>query len=191
MKLELRKIETERLILKGFSPQDMTFIFENHTKEEIKKILGHRTEEEFQNEEYKQKNGYATYNRSFILFLLTEKMTNTIIGRCGLHNWNPEHKRAEIGYNITDESFLRKGYMTEAVSAIIDFGFRKLKLHRIEALVGSNNIPSLRIMERYNFIKEGLLREHYYSADNYEDSVILSKLRNEYINEMNNKTTNR
>ena len=176
-------IETQRLKLTGYSSQDMTFIFENLNKDEIKKILGHRTDEDFQKEEYKYKNGYSSYNRAFILFLLTDKITNTIIGRCGLHSWNKEHHRAEIGYNISDENFKRKGLMTEAVSSIIDYGFTKLKLHRIEALVGSNNIPSLKIMEKNHFIKEGLLRQHFYVTDKFEDSVLFSKLYDEYIDQ--------
>src|SRR5690606_38707150 len=183
--------ETKRLKLTGFSPQEMTSIFENFSKDEIKKILGHCTEEDYNKEEYKYKNGYASYNRSFILFLLSEKTSNKIIGRCGLHNWNTEHNRAEIGYNISDENSKRKGLMTEAVSAIIDYGFNTLKLHRIEALVGINNIPSLKIIEKNLFVKEGLLRQHHHTADKYEDSVLFSKLYNEYIDDRNDKTTNR
>lgn len=191
MKLKPVIIETQRLKLTGYSSQDMTFIFENFSKEEIKKILGHRTDEDYQIEEYKYKNGYASYNRAFILFLLTEKTTNSIIGRCGLHNWNKEHHRAEIGYNISDENFKRKGLMTEAVSSIIDYGFNELNLHRIEALVGSNNVPSLKIIESHHFTREGFLRQHYFVADKFEDSVVYSILYNEYIDNKNDKTTNR
>jgi ribosomal-protein-alanine N-acetyltransferase len=182
-------IETKRLKLTGFSPEDMSFIFENKSKNEIKKILGHRTEEDYLKEEYKYQNGYAAYNRSFLLFLLSEKTSNTIIGRCGLHNWNKEHNRAEIGYNMLDENFKEQGFMTEAVRAIIDYGFNTLKLHRLEALVGSNNAPSLKIIENNQFIKEGLLRQHFYVADKYEDSVVFSLLRNEYIYKKDDKTT--
>lgn len=182
-------IETKRLKLTGFSPEDMSFIFENKSKNEIKKILGHRTEEDYLKEEYKYQNGYASYNRSFLLFLLSEKTSNTIIGRCGLHNWNKEHNRAEIGYNMLDENFKEQGFMTEAVRAIIDYGFNTLKLHRLEALVGSNNAPSLKIIENNHFIKEGLLRQHFYVADKYEDSVVFSLLRNEYIYKKDDKTT--
>jgi ribosomal-protein-alanine N-acetyltransferase len=178
-------LETKRLLLKGLSPDDMTHIFENYTKPEIKKILGHRSEEEYQKEESKHKNGYSSYNRSFKLFLLIDKVSDTIIGRCGLHNWNEEHRRAEIGYVMEDENNKRKGLMTEALDAIIEYGFSKMNLHRMEALVGTQNIPSLRLMEKYNFIKEGVLRQHYYIANNYEDSVMFSKLYEEYINEKN------
>jgi ribosomal-protein-alanine N-acetyltransferase len=179
--MQFEVIETNRLILKGLSPAAMTSIFENNPKEEIKKILGHRSEKDFQKEESKYKNGYSSYNRSFLLFLLIDKATDTIIGRCGIHNWNAEHSRAEIGYNMEDENYKCKGFMTEALAAVINHGFTKMNLHRIEALVGSNNIPSLRLMEKFNFIKEGLLREHYFINDKFEDSIVFSKLRNEYI----------
>ena len=86
------------------------------------------------------------------------------------------------------ERFKRKGLMSEAVSAIIDHGFNKMNLNRIEALVRIGNVPSLRLMEKFHFIKEGVLRQHYYISDKYEDSILFSKLNNEYINEKN-KTT--
>lgn len=181
MNLNLIIIETKRLMLTGFSHQDIAYIFENFSKEEIMKMLGHRADEDYQKEEYKLKNGYTSYNRKFLLFLLSEKTSNNIIGRCGLHNWNEEHNRAEIGYKISDENFKRKGLMTEAVSAIIDYGFNKLKLHRIEALVGSNNSSSLKILENHHFIKEGILRQHGYVKDKYEDSVMYSLLYHEFI----------
>lgn len=184
-------IETQRLQLTGYSSQDMTFIFENFSRDEIMKMLGHRTDEDFRMEEYKYKNGYAAYNRAFLLFLLTEKISNTIIGRCGIHNWNKEHHRAEIGYNISDENFKRKGLMTEAFRSIIDYGFHVLKLNRIEALVGSNNIPSMKIIEGHHFTKEGLLRQHYLVAAKFEDTIVYSLLYNEYIGHKNDKTTNR
>ena len=81
--------------------------------------------------------------------------------------------------------------MTEAVSSIIDYGFNELNLHRIEALVGSNNIPSLKIIESQHFTKEGLLRQHYYLANKYEDSIVFSILYKEYIDNKNDKTSNR
>jgi ribosomal-protein-alanine N-acetyltransferase len=181
-------LETKRLILKGISPRDMAFIFGQFAKEEVKEILGHRTDGEYEKELYKQNNGYAAYNRSFILFLLTEKESGTIIGRCGLHNWSVDHNRAELGYIMADESYKQKGLMTEAVGEVLKHGFTELQLHRIEALVGSHNVPSLSILRKYGFIREGLLREHYYIDGRYEDSIVFSKLNSEYLNEMENKS---
>ena len=169
-------LETDRLTLQGYSPAELIYLFESCGKDDIMKKLGHRTEEDYQQEFYKYTNGYTTYNRSFILFLLIETGTGTIMGRCALHNWNKEHKRAEIGYDISDLTYRQKGFMTEAVKAIISYGFTTLRLHRIEALVGSQNIPSLKIMEKNQFRKEGLLRQHYYSSGRYDGTIVFSKL---------------
>ncbi len=173
-------IETSRLLLKGISSEVMHNIFSTLSKPAIKELLGHRTEEDYLQEEHKFKNGYSSYNRRFLLFLLIDKELNVIIGRCGIHNWNADHKRAEIGYNMLDESYKRKGLMTEAVSSIIDYGFNQLKLHRLEALVGINNIASLKIMVRFDFVNEGLLRQHYYIDGKYEDSIMFSIISDEY-----------
>ncbi|MDF3026049.1 MAG: GCN5-related N-acetyltransferase [Fluviicola sp.] len=181
--MNFKQIETSRLILKGLSPEDMKTVFENYPKEKIKQILGHRSEEDYLKEENKYRNGYASYNRSFILFLLTDKASGTIIGRCGLHNWNTDHSRAEIGYSMEDESYKRLGLMSEAVEAIINYGFTQLNLNRIEALVAPNNIPSLRLIEKNNFTREGLLRKHYNVSGVFEDSVMFSKLYEEHVNE--------
>ncbi len=181
MKFEI--IETNRLLLKGITPEYMKYIFENLTKSEIKIILGHRSEEDYQKEEIKHKNGYSSYNRSFMLFLLADKESNSIIGRCGLHNWNKEHRRAEIGYIMEDESARGKGLMTEAIKSILDYGFNNMNLNRIEALVGIGNSPSIRLMDKFNFKKEGVLRKHYFTSNKFEDSVIFSKLYSEYIDE--------
>jgi len=176
-------IETSRLILKGLSPEDMNYIFKNLPKPEIMKVLGHRSEEDYRNEKRKYEQGYSSYNKSFMLFLLTDKASGKIIGRGGLHTWNADHKRAEIGYVIEDESFREKGLMSEAVQAFIDYGFNTMKLNRIEALVGTGNVASLRIMEKFNFRKEGELRQHMLVSGKFEDSAIFSKLHREYLNE--------
>lgn len=178
--MNLEIIETNRLNLKIVSYETMNYIFKNFKKNKIKTILGHRSEKDYEKEEKKHIEGYSSYNRRFILFLLIEKGSDKIIGRCGLHNWNMENKRAEIGYFMNDESYKNKGLMTEAVYATIDYGFNIMKLNRIESLVGIENIPSLRIMKKLNFKKEGQLRQYFYNSDKFEDSILFSKLFNEY-----------
>jgi ribosomal-protein-alanine N-acetyltransferase len=91
---------------------------------------------------------------------------------------------------MEDESYKRKGLMTETLDVILDYGFTQMNLNRIEAIVSIGNVPSLRLLEKFNFIKEGILRQHKYAADKYEDSFFFSKLRNEYNNEKNKQKNN-
>lgn len=178
--MNLVTIETSRLLLKGFSPEDMNYIFDTLSKLEIMKLLGHRSEEDYIKEEFKHKKGYASYNRSFKLFLLTDKESGIIIGRCGIHNWSEEDRRAEIGYVMVDDDFKKQGFMSEAVEAIIDYGFKDLKLNRLEAIVRVGNFPSIKLLEKNKFIKEGIMRQHTRVDDKFEDSFLYSRLFNEY-----------
>lgn len=174
-------LKTNRLVLKRLLPNDFNYIFENYSKEEIKKLLGHDSEDEFLKEKSKYEKGYTTYNRSFVYFQIIEKLSKSIIGDCVFHNWYFEHKRAELGYSITNERFKRKGLMSEALKVIIDYGFNEMKLHRIEALVGDKNTASLKLMEKYNFVREGLLRQHYFIEGEFENSIIFSKLKSDFF----------
>ena len=126
---------------------------------------------------YKHQHGYSTYNRHFLAFLMIEKTTGRVIGRCGIHNWNKTEKRAEIGYAMEDETKKRQGFMSEAVEAIINYCFNDLQLHRLEALVGVENEPSLKIIRKNGFLKEGLLREHYWNGERYVDTLVFGRLR--------------
>lgn len=63
-------------------------------------------------------------------------------------------KSAYIGYYL-GAGFTGKGYMTEAVELILRYAFRTLKLHRIEANVQPQNKPSIAVLERNGFTKEG------------------------------------
>lgn len=174
--MNFETLETERLILRKLSPEDFKYVFDNYSKEESMVFFGFQTEEEFQTGKQKSDKGYATHNRSIAFFQLIDKTSNTVIGACGFHNWYFDHRRAEIGYNMINDSYKNQGFMTEALEKIIDYGFTKMNLHRIEALVGTENIPSLKLMEKFNFTKEGVLKEHYFINNKFEDSVIFSRL---------------
>ena len=172
-------LETERLFLRKLTPADFNYLFENLPQEEIMRFLGHRSTEEFEKEKAKYEGGYSTHNRSFCYFQLLDKASEKVIGGCGFHNWFPEHKRSEFGYRMLDETFRSKGLMSEAADAILRYGFENVELHRIEALVGKSNQPSLRIMEKFGFQYEGLLREHFFINGVFEDSLMFSLLVND------------
>lgn len=174
-------IETHRLRLKGISWNKMNELFSTLDPENIKKTLGHRSEEEYEKELEKYKSGYSSYNRRFLLFLLELKDSGEIIGRCGIHNWNEEHQRAEIGYSLNDPAHMNKGYMSEAASSIIQYCFETLKLHRLEALASELNIPSIRIIKKNGFQEEGVLREHWLVEGKFEDTTAFSILSSEYF----------
>lgn len=178
--MELETLETERLFLKKLTPEILTDLFANYPEATIKKLLGLATDEEFNKEKEKAKGGYVTYDRTIVAFLLVLKETDETIGRGGFHNWYKDHRRAELGYALFKEENKRKGYMGEAVDAILAYGFNNMDLNRAEALIGPQNIASQSIVKKYGFIQEGHLRQHFVRDEVPEDSLVFSLLKEEY-----------
>ena len=187
--MEFEVLTTERLLLRKLTPEGFNYIFEHYTEEEIKNQLGLTTNEEFLKEQEKVKGGYTTYDRTILQFKLILKETNEVIGSCGFHNWYSLHSRAEFGYSLTKEEFKQKGYMSEAVKTIIDYGFTIMNLNRIEAFVGPTNIASLSIVNKLGFIQEGYLKQHYFKDGIIEDSIIFSLLKADYEAKIKNPTS--
>lgn len=71
--------------------------------------------------------------------------------------------------------------MKEALHEILCYGFDELNLHRIEAITGRENFVSQKLLKDRGFIYEGLLREHYFTNNIYEDSLMFSLMEKELI----------
>ena len=89
---------------------------------------------------------------------IREGETYVFMGEMGLSLSSPKYKRGEIHYSLLP-SFWGKGYATEAVQALISFGFESLELHRIEAGVATGNIKSIQLLERVGMTREGMHRK--------------------------------
>lgn len=178
--MQFETLETHRLILKKLTPEGFVELFEKYSDDEAKKILGLSTDEELTKEKEKSKGGYTTYDRTIVAFLLALKDSGETIGRCGYHNWYTSHHKAEIGYVLMKEEDKRKGYMSEAMKTILDYGFNTMNLNRVEACIGPANIASQSLVKKYGFVQEGYLRQHYVRKDVAEDSLIFSLLKEEY-----------
>ncbi|EJQ00358.1 hypothetical protein IC3_00120 [Bacillus cereus VD142] len=115
--------------------------------------------------------------RESFRYLIYHKDTNDFIGTASLHGINWKISKCEIGYWINTQ-FSGNGYMTEAVSELINLGFQLLKFRRIEIRCESNNTKSRAIPEKLGFELEGILRNEDLSADGKEltDTRIYAKV---------------
>jgi RimJ/RimL family protein N-acetyltransferase len=98
------------------------------------------------------------------------------LGLVSYHDGHIRSKRAAIGY-IINPAHHRQGLATEAVSAMLDFCFGELGLHRAEALIDPENIPSQALVEKLGFRREGLLRDHLRVGDAWRSEMLYALLR--------------
>lgn len=103
------------------------------------------------------------------------KKSEHIIGTAGFNNFQKNH-RASLGYDLQFDHW-NKGITTEALKAIIMFGFQELEINRVEAEVMQGNIASEKVLEKLKFKKEGILREWMYWNENHYDMTMFSLLK--------------
>ncbi len=114
-----------------------------------------------------------------IRWAMTMVSDGSVVGTCGFHNWKKDHFRAETGYELGSR-FWGKGYMKEALSAILEYGFSVMELNRIEAFVTDGNVRSLGLLKRLGFNAEGLLRNYEWARGKFQDQWVCSILREQW-----------
>jgi ribosomal-protein-alanine N-acetyltransferase len=169
-------LDTPRLQLRLITPEQWQEIYSNRNEQEIRELLDLTAQEYFKHKR-RVEGGLVSWDRRFAYFQLILRETGRVIGSAGFHNWFPEHRRAEIGYVLDEDIYKKQGYMTEAMGALLPYGFDELQLHRIEAHVEPGNIPSLRLLQRFGFIQEGLLRQHYFYEGMLQDSLLFALVK--------------
>lgn len=128
--MEFEIIQTERLYLRKLNGDQWEEILKSSSDLEVMAILG-VARENLPKERAKTERGFSSFNKSLLIFQLIEKASGQMIGWCGYHTWYHDHNRAEIGYGLYDDSTKRKGYMAEAMTVIIQYGFGPMRLQRI------------------------------------------------------------
>lgn len=99
---------------------------------------------------------------------LVRQDTGMLIGSCGLSRINHVWHNAVVGYELAADA-CGQGFMREALATILDFGFRELGLHRVQAEIHPKNRPSIRLVASLGFQHEGRHREQGYWDGRYHD----------------------
>jgi RimJ/RimL family protein N-acetyltransferase len=102
------------------------------------------------------------------------------IGTIGLHGVDRANGSAEFGIAIGETGEWGKGYGTEALGAICDFGFGELRLERIDLRYFAGNDRGRRAYEKAGFVHEGTLRHAHFAGGEYLDVHVMSLLRDEW-----------
>jgi ribosomal-protein-alanine N-acetyltransferase len=110
---------------------------------------------------------------------IAQQTDDTIIGTVTIYNLSFDNGRAELGYAL-GRAHWGKGYMQEALQAVLQFAFGELDLHRLEADVDPRNGASIRSLERLGFQREGYLRERWQVDGEIQDALFFGLLRPEW-----------
>lgn len=105
--------------------------------------------------------------------------TGQIIGTIGFMWVQEDNAAAEVGYSLSRDHW-GKGYMTEALRAVIQYGFDHMSLNRIEAQHETTNPASGAVMRKCHMQHEGTLRSRLYNKGKYVDVELYAILKRDF-----------
>jgi len=162
-------IKTERLILKEINESHVEDILKIRSNEVINQFVKRNS----------PKNNYDALqfiltikgniqNKQTVYFGVSQKDQSNLIGTICLWNFSEDRKTAEVGYELLPD-YHRKGIMSEALKAVLNYGFKDLNLQEIVAMTN-----------KFNENSKGLLLKHYFvleegrEDEGFPDNLVFS-----------------
>jgi ribosomal-protein-alanine N-acetyltransferase len=173
-------LETDRLILRRFTFEDADAMFHTWASDEdVPRYMrwdAHKTVDETENAIAAWLGNYE--KKDFYLWALAIKETNAPIGTLGMFCVNSADMCYEVAYSL-GKGYWNKGYMTEALKAVLVFGLKTIGINRIEAYHSINNPASGKVLQKSGMKYEGRLRQKYKSHMGFEDCDMYAVLKND------------
>jgi RimJ/RimL family protein N-acetyltransferase len=175
-------IETERLVLRPFAPDDFDALFSYQSRTDVAMWLpwDARGEDEVRVALGKKLASVAIADEGDVLALaLTRKDTGELVGDVILGLFSAEHRTGEIGY-IVHPDHQGHGYMTEACREILRIAFDDLGLHRVIGRLEPRNHASARVLEKLGMRREALFVENEFIKGEWQSEAIYAILDREW-----------
>jgi [ribosomal protein S5]-alanine N-acetyltransferase len=169
-------ITTERLVLRSINENDMQAFYDLRSNEVAMTYIDRPRVNSIEDiKAMYNKIKLAELEMASIIWAITLKDKDHLIGTIGYYNISKENHRAEIGYMLLPQYF-RQGIMQEAITELLKVGFHQFQFHSIEANINPANEASAKLLEKNNFVKEAYFKENFYFEGKFLDSIIYSKL---------------
>jgi ribosomal-protein-alanine N-acetyltransferase len=173
-------LETKRLFLKNISKGDRDFIFSlfSSSNIDVNKYLFDAETLVDVSEADDIINFYMEpeprYQHRWVII---NKSNNIKMGTCGFHCWNKIDSKVEMGYDL-HKDFWGNGYMQEAITEIIKFAEKTMRVKEIDAHIYPENIRSIKLVERLGFEVSGITN-YEFRGQQYPHKIFTLNLRNE------------
>jgi ribosomal-protein-alanine N-acetyltransferase len=177
------KLETDRLLLRKFVLQDARNVFAHWLSDERitdnRINAAHKTVSETIERVAKIVSSYE--NNEFCYWAIELKASGELIGEIDLYNFDKDTENCEVSYSI-GYNWWNQGYGTEALRAVVEFGFRHMNIHKISAAHNTDNPASGKIMGKVGMVQEGIIRHMIRNSKyQYKDCAVWGILQEDYL----------
>jgi len=117
----------------------------------------------------------------FAVLIHEDNNVEKLIGNCGLHAIDWKNRVAEVGITLGEKEYQSKGYGTEAMELLLDYGFKTLNLNRIKLRVYEFNSRAINSYKKIGFVEEGRMRQAIFINGEYHNIIFMSILQEVWL----------
>ena len=174
------ELSSPRLRLREVRDSDAAALFSIHSDARVMRYWSYPAWTELKQAEQK----IADIQRQrcdldMLVWAIADADTDLLIGSSAIFHMDLAQARAEIGYSLHPD-WHGRGLASEALQLVLGYVFNELGLRRIEADIDPRNLPSCHLVEKFGFVREGLLRERWQVNGEICDSAIYGLLRQDF-----------
>jgi ribosomal-protein-alanine N-acetyltransferase len=174
-------LTTERMVLRELQTSDAADVFVFRSDPKVQKYNAEPMQHVQEARVFIERMRAEYAARKRLIWAAALPDDNRVIGLVGLGSWSRHHHRAEVGYDFA-HAYWGQGLGSEAVKAVLRFGFEHLQLHRIYASTIADNVESVNMLEKLGFQREGTQREYSLEDDGlFHDSAMYGLLKHEFM----------
>lgn len=161
-------LETTRLLLRETTQEDAAAIFDLFSDSKVTRFHNLDTFSHIEEAiEVIERRIKIFESERGVRWVIALKQDNIAIGSCGF-TLHKEANSAEVGYELAS-NFWQQGIMTEALLAILQFGFEQIDLNCVVAQVMLENIVSQKLLKKLGFQSQGVLKQHGFWKGKHHD----------------------
>ena len=173
--------EGEKIRLRSFELSDLDAIMEHWNELSIRHHVGSAVPHSRQEREEFIRNSWKLRSEgSAYIFAIERKDTKEFLGHVSLYVQRNRARSADLGIMIYNKENWDRGYGTDAMKVILEFGFNYQNLHRIELSVYPDNKRAIHVYKKLGFKEVGRKRETRFMNGKYRDEVIMDILQREW-----------
>lgn len=175
-------IETARLTLRPFSPDDLDDLYAYHSRPDVVRYLYWETRDRAQAQEYLEGKIRLTAlekEGDGLVLAVVWREVGKVVGQVSLEWLSREHRQGEIGF-IVNPDYQGRGLATEAAEVMLRLGFEDLGLHRVMGRCDARNLASAGLMKRLGMRQEAHFVHNEIFKGEWGDELIYAVLDHEW-----------
>jgi diamine N-acetyltransferase len=170
------QLQYGKISLRPLEPEDIELLYQWENNMKIWEISNTKTPySKYILAQYIKESAGGIYNTKQLRLIIQDENQQPV-GAIDLFDFEPYHLRAGVGILIHEKENKNKGYASDALEILSDYGLNTLGLKQMYANIAADNLFSIKLFEKSGFIKIGVKKNWIKTSDGWKDEILFQKM---------------